>query len=270
MEAGPLGRSGYRLRSREDEGSRAGENKGRKMAKAEGRWKLKKKSFIKSNTLWNVPMVIRRGDCVNIREPCGKGHSISVPPTGVVLMGAAQTHLIMLSASLLSARGREDGSLGKDAICGNCTDAPLCSDTILTAGFLCAGSCTTSEGNKHDDTQSKIIWHKCRALWRIMLSTKFWFCNHSSPHNDMNIQERQATSSFFFAWFSISVCTQAHERKHIRGTLHLSIVTSEIWSHFPLDLKSLDASLQICGDQHIVIHCRGAPYPPPSLPEDLW
>lgn len=126
-------------------------------------------------------MVIRRGDCVNIREPCRKGHSISVPPTGVVLMGAAQTHLIMLSASSLCARGREDGSLGKDAICGNCTGVPLCSDTILTAGFLCADSCTTSEWNKHDDTQSKIIRHKCIALWRIKLSTKFWFCNHSSP-----------------------------------------------------------------------------------------
>lgn len=88
-------------------------------------------------------MVIRQGDCVNIREPCGKGHSISAPPTGVELMGAAQTHLIMLSASSLGARGREDGGLGKDAICGNCTDAPLCSDTILTAGFLCADSCTS-------------------------------------------------------------------------------------------------------------------------------
>ncbi len=89
-------------------------------------------------------MVIRQGDCVNIREPCGKGHLISEPPTGVVLMGAAQTHLIMLSASSLSARGREDGSLGKDAICGNCADAPLCSDTIHTAGFLCTDSCARS------------------------------------------------------------------------------------------------------------------------------
>lgn len=118
-------------------------------------------------------MVIRRGDCVNIREPCRKGHSISVPPTGVALMGAAQTHLIMLSALSLGARGREDGSLGKDAICGNCTDVPLCSDTILAAGFLCADSCTMSEWNKHDDTQSKIIRHKCIALWCIMFSAKF-------------------------------------------------------------------------------------------------
>lgn len=30
MEAGPLGTSGYRLRSREDEGSRAGEDGGEK------------------------------------------------------------------------------------------------------------------------------------------------------------------------------------------------------------------------------------------------
>lgn len=44
MEAGPLGRSGYRLRSREDEGSRAGEKSGRKMAKeGEERWKPRKK-----------------------------------------------------------------------------------------------------------------------------------------------------------------------------------------------------------------------------------
>lgn len=55
----------------------------------------------------------------------------------------------------------------------NCTDAPLCSDTILTAGFLCADSCTASERNKRDDTQSKIIGHKRIALRRIMLSTKF-------------------------------------------------------------------------------------------------
>lgn len=125
-------------------------------------------------------MVIRWGEGVNIREPCRKGHSISAPPTGVVLMGAAQTHLIMLSVSPLDARGREDGSLGKDAICGNCADVPLCSDTILTSGFLCADSCTRSEWDKQDDAQSKIIRHKCMILWSIMLSAKFWFCNHSS------------------------------------------------------------------------------------------
>ncbi|MEQ2283846.1 hypothetical protein AMECASPLE_015737 [Ameca splendens] len=54
---------------------------------------------------------------------------------GVMLTGAAQTHLILLSASSLSTGGREDGSSGKDAICGNCTDMPLCFDTILTASF---------------------------------------------------------------------------------------------------------------------------------------
>lgn len=63
-------------------------------------------------------MVIRRGDCVNIMEPCGKGHLISAPPTRVALTGDAQTHLIMVSVSSLGARGREDGSSGTDAICG--------------------------------------------------------------------------------------------------------------------------------------------------------
>jgi len=42
MEAGPLGRSGYRLRSREDDGSGPGEEGGRKMAKGQGTWKPRK------------------------------------------------------------------------------------------------------------------------------------------------------------------------------------------------------------------------------------
>lgn len=33
-------------------------------------------SFIKSNTVRKVPMVIKWSDCVNIREPWRKGHSI--------------------------------------------------------------------------------------------------------------------------------------------------------------------------------------------------
>lgn len=82
-------------------------------------------------------MVIRRGDCVNIMELCGKGHWISALPTRVVLTGNAQTHLIMVSVSSLSARGREDGSPGIDAICRNRPDAPLSSDTIPTASFGC-------------------------------------------------------------------------------------------------------------------------------------
>lgn len=105
-------------------------------------------------------MVIRRGDCANIREPCRKGHSICAPPTGVALMGAAQTHLIMLSAPSLGVRGREDGSSGEDAICGNCADAPLCFDTILPAGFRCADGLNMTGWNKRDDTESTIIRHK--------------------------------------------------------------------------------------------------------------
>lgn len=43
-------------------------------------------------------MVIRQGDCVNIGGAMRKGHWISVTPTRVMLMGAVQTDLIMLSS----------------------------------------------------------------------------------------------------------------------------------------------------------------------------
>lgn len=87
--------------------------------------------------------------------------------------GAAPTHLIMFSVRRSASEVESRGAWEKDAICGNCTDVPLRSDTILTAGFVCADSCMAAEWNKHDDTQSKIIRHKCIAARRIMLSNKF-------------------------------------------------------------------------------------------------
>lgn len=43
-------------------------------------------------------------------------------------------------------------------------------------------------------------------------------------HFDMATQETQAALSFFK--FSISVCKRAHDGKHIRGALNLSIVAN--------------------------------------------
>lgn len=164
-------------------------------------------------------MVIRRGDCVNIREPCRKGHSISVPPTRVVLTGAAQTHLIMLSASSLGARGREDGSLGKDAICGNCTDVPLCSDTILTAGFGSMQAAVQRVNGISMMTPSQRLSGVNVCLCGTLCFPLSFDFTISHLHNDLNAQEKHAASSFCIP-FSISVCTQAHERKCIRSTLY--------------------------------------------------
>lgn len=45
MEAGPLGMSGYRLRSREKEGSRAGGNGGERRQREEEKLKPRKKAI---------------------------------------------------------------------------------------------------------------------------------------------------------------------------------------------------------------------------------
>lgn len=67
-------------------------------------------------------MVIKWRDCVNIREPWRKGHSIfrtaqyggvgGVGGGGVALTGAAETRLRLPSAPPLGAGGRQDGSSG--------------------------------------------------------------------------------------------------------------------------------------------------------------
>lgn len=63
----------------------------------------------------------------------------------------------------------------------NCADAPLCSDTILTAGSLCAGGCTPSQRDKQDDTQSEMISRKRSALRRVVLSAVCVFYSRSAP-----------------------------------------------------------------------------------------
>lgn len=102
MEAGPLGTMGYRLRSRDDEGSRAGEKDGEGRSEMEGEEKSNLLSLILCETLpWQ-----RGGETALISgSHAEKGHSISAPPAGVVLTGAAQTRLIMLSVSPPDARG---------------------------------------------------------------------------------------------------------------------------------------------------------------------
>lgn len=141
-------------------------------------------------------MVIRQGDHVNIREPCRKGHSISVPPTRVVLTGAAQTHLIMLSASSLGARGREDGSLGKDAICGNCTDVPLCSDTILRAGFGTVQTAVQRVNGISMMTPSQRLSGINVWLCGILCFPLSFDSAIVHLNNDINIQGKQPASSF--------------------------------------------------------------------------
>lgn len=211
MEAGPLGRSGYRLRSRKDEGSRS-------RGWREKWWRRRrdgsrgKKSFIKSNTLWNVPMVIRRGACINIREPCRKGHSITVPPTGVVLTGATQTHLIMLSASSLSARGREDGSLGKGAICGNCTDVPLSSDTILSASLGSVQAAAPWLYGISTMTPSQRLWGINTSLCAVLcFPISFWFRNHSHPQWH---EYKGKAAGIFFAIFNMCLHTGSWKEMH--------------------------------------------------------
>lgn len=60
---------------------------------------------------------------------------VSALPPGVMPAGVAQTHLIMLSATLQRARGEEDARWGEAAICGGYRDGPLCLEIILTADF---------------------------------------------------------------------------------------------------------------------------------------
>lgn len=56
--------------------------------------KPREASFIKSNTVGAVPMVIKWRDCVNIGEPRRKGHSIFAPPQrGRSRCGELLTHV---------------------------------------------------------------------------------------------------------------------------------------------------------------------------------
>lgn len=149
---------------------RTGERDGEGRSEMEGEEKSNLLSLILCETLpWQ-----RGGETALISgSDAEKGHSISAPPAGVVLTGAAQTRLIMLSVSTPDARGWEDGSSGEIALMRRCalTQFPL----LAFFSFQGADSCATRERDKQDDTQSKIIKHKCMALRRIMLSTKFWF-----------------------------------------------------------------------------------------------
>lgn len=144
------------------------------MGEKDGEWRSEMEGEEKSNLLSLILCETlpwqRGGETALISgSHAEKGHSISAPPAGVVLTGAAQTRLIMLSVSPLDARGREDGSSGEIALMCRCalTQFPP------LAFFLRADSCATRERDKQDDTQSKIIRHECMALRRIMLSTKF-------------------------------------------------------------------------------------------------
>lgn len=87
MEAKPQGTLGYRLRSR-------------KVSKRErvqgeherGIWREgggEEKSFIKSNTVWNVPVVMRRADCGNVGSWAEKVNLYLFLPTGAMLMSNA-------------------------------------------------------------------------------------------------------------------------------------------------------------------------------------
>lgn len=81
----------------------------------------------------------------------------------------------------------------------------------------------TSEWDKQDDTQSKIIRHKRIAPRRIMLSTKFWFYNHSSPqwHECVGKASPHPLSGFQYLFAHRLV-----KRNALKGTLRLSLVTS--------------------------------------------
>lgn len=78
-------------------------------------------------------MVIRRGDCVNIREPCRKGHSISAPPTGGGADGSCSNtsdNALRVVGGLQRSRGWKAGEK-KPFV----EIAPLRRDTTLTAAL---------------------------------------------------------------------------------------------------------------------------------------
>lgn len=100
---------------------------------------------------------------------------------------------LSIVARLQRSRGWELGK--KDAICGNCTDVPLCSDTILTAGFLCVDSCRRLNGISMMTHSQRLsgINVKLGGVLCVPLSFDFAIIHLC---DDMNIQERQPASSF--------------------------------------------------------------------------
>lgn len=158
-------------------------------------------------------MVIRQGDRVNIREPCRKGQSISAPPTGVVLTGAAQTHLIMLSVSPRRARGREDGSLGKDAICGEIAPMRRCALTPFSPPALCVQTAARRANGINGTTP-----RQRRSATNVI--TPLDFTAVSAPRRRGRTEKAaRVLSERLFAYRLV-------EGAALRGALHLSVVTN--------------------------------------------